>query len=349
MAMMTRKTGREIGHFARIKTYPGGLMEIMAADRPIFREPGWEPSDLWDTSPNVLRRDSEAIPEAGKAASITRAMRRARAQVRDIALCNGFRWFVTLTLDQAKVDRYDMSAITRKLNVWLDNAVRRRGLRYVLVPERHKDGAIHFHGFFSDALEVIDSGTMTGPGWKRPRKPRSERDRVAWLAEGKRVVYNLPGWTLGFTTALEVYGDYQAAVGYVCKYIGKQGEKPGGRWYYSGGDLRRPEVSYAALSVRDVENLHGSYTFRVDEAGIGMAVWRGRVEAMENPVDKLGGLGPSQFLDEKGEFTFSGLSNSEKNSGGTGSHVAPRGAGWAQKMERRIGDDEDGISFKPRG
>ena len=79
---------------------------------------------------------------------------------------------VTLTLDQTQVDRYDMAAITRKLNAWLSNQVQRRGLIYVLVPERHKDGAIHFHGFFNDVLDRVDSGTMIPPGGGKPRKPR---------------------------------------------------------------------------------------------------------------------------------------------------------------------------------
>ena len=75
-------------------------------------------------------------------------MRRAASKLRDIALCNDFRYFVTLTLDPAKIDRHDMDALVRVLNRWADNRVRRHGLRYVLVPERHKDGAIHLHGFF---------------------------------------------------------------------------------------------------------------------------------------------------------------------------------------------------------
>ena len=77
-----------------------------------------------------------------------RAARRARAALRDLALCNDFDCFVTLTLDGAQVNRYDPKQVIQKLNRWADNKVRRDGLRYVLVPELHKDGAIHFHGFF---------------------------------------------------------------------------------------------------------------------------------------------------------------------------------------------------------
>ena len=68
----------------------------------------------------------------------------------------------------------------------------------------------------------------------------AERRRL--LDGGAHIVYNLPGWDFGFTTALELYGDRRAAVGYVVKYITKAERKIGGRWYYSGGNLRRPEV-----------------------------------------------------------------------------------------------------------
>ena len=152
-----------------------------------------------------------------------RSMRRARAKVRRLALANEFSYFVTLTLSPEEVDRYDCQAIMKRVNRWLSNMVQRHGLSYILVPERHKDGAIHFHGFFNDAVEGVDSGHKTQSG---------------------QTIYNLPRWPWGFTTAMEVYGEYGAAVGYVCKYITKGGEKVGGRWYYHGGQLAKPEVEY---------------------------------------------------------------------------------------------------------
>lgn len=183
-----------------------------------------------------------------------RAQRRARAAVREIALSNPcLTLFVTLTLDRREVDRYDMAAITRKLNVWLDNNVRRRGLCYVLVPERHKDSAIHFHGLFNESLEMVDSGYVDKRG---------------------SAIYNLPRWTLGYTTAMRLYGERSAAIGYVCKYIGKQGDKPGGRWYYSGGPLARPEVTYCDISMRDAMAQPGAYTFTVDAAGAAFCMYR---------------------------------------------------------------------------
>jgi len=196
----------------------------MCSTSPDFREPGWEHPDPAALPPvRDADKPKRSDTAEAKAEDVERSMRRARAKVRRIALSNDFRWFVTLTLDPTRIDRYDVGEVVRKLSQWCSNQVKRRGLRYILVPERHKDGALHFHGFFSDALEAVASG---------------HRDK------GGRMIYNLPQWTLGFTAAIELYGDYAGAVAYVCKYIGKQGDKPAGRWYYSGGDLREPETEY---------------------------------------------------------------------------------------------------------
>lgn len=230
---MTVKNGQEITHNAVVYTYQDGSQDIICCTAPIFREPGWEAA--WGAEPEA--KPLPTAREAGKksqGADMERSMRRARAKLRRLALANGFEYFVTLTLDPAKINRYDGAAITKALGRWCDNMVRRHGLRYILVPELHRDGAIHFHGFMAGTgLEARDSG-------------------VEW--DG-RPVYNLPQWGYGFTTAQRLYGDYHAAVGYCCKYIGKQaGQRPLGRWYYSGGALQEPAKAYVDLDYRDVEN-----------------------------------------------------------------------------------------------
>ena len=226
----------EIMHNCRVKVYPDGSQELLVARETVFRESGWELADKWKPE---TKDDGGGGNESD---SLARAKRRARAAVRDIAFSNDFTHFVTFTLDASKIDRYDMNAIVKKLNTWLDNRVRRNGLKYVLVPERHKDGAVHFHGFVNNCLGLFDSGTVTGGELKRPRKPKSSRERERLLSSGCHIVYNVTEWRFGFSTAIELYGNYKSAVGYVCKYISKETEKIGGRWYYSGGALKRPDV-----------------------------------------------------------------------------------------------------------
>jgi len=226
---MIGKNVRLIQHNAVVYDYPGGQRDIICATAPMFREPGWEPAD------DSERRQGAARTKGKKSegSDMQRSMRRARAQLRRLALANNFQYFVTLTLDPAKIDRYDPTAVTKALNRWTDNMVRRHGLRYILVPELHQDGAFHFHGFMAgDGLIARDSGHQLGG----------------------RAAYNLPQWTLGFSTAQELYGEYSAAVAYCCKYIGKQSDqRPLGRWYYSGGALSAPKKTYVDMEYRDLQ------------------------------------------------------------------------------------------------
>lgn len=241
------KNGHEITHNTIVYAYPDGAIDVICAADPIFREPGWEAAG-WD--------EPKARPtarEAGKKSEGTdmeRSMRRARAKLRRLALANGFEYFVTLTLDPARIDRYDPTAVTKALGRWCDNMVRRHGLRYILVPELHKlrpgetQRAIHFHGFMAGSgLIAKDSG-------------------IEW--DG-RPVYNLPQWTYGFSTAQRLYGDYHAAVGYCCKYIGKQdGQRPLGRWYYSGGALQEPRKIYGDRDYRSCgENCENAVEYTI--------------------------------------------------------------------------------------
>lgn len=275
-----------VKHSAKAYIYPCGVMDIVASTQPDFGPKGWEHAEQYQWARRLLpgaaedprsgseEGDKRAEPQAA-AEDMQRSMRRARAKVRRIALANDFRYFVTLTLDPAKVDSHDGAAVVKKLNAWCSNAVQRHGLRYILVPERHKKGGIHFHGFFNDALPAVDSGTMRLPWAKKPRKPRSSAQREEWLAAGGQIVYNLPGWALGFTTAMELYGQYPAAVAYVCKYIGKDGTKPAGRWYYSGGDLREPEVEYFEMSPAELAAEYEDRAFVIYPPGKIIAVVNG--------------------------------------------------------------------------
>lgn len=233
---MGRKSRSDLMANAIVYTYPQGnhgVVDIICASEKRFLPPGWEEAE--DFFRPCREGPEPAKREKGKKSEgddMLRSMRRARANLRRLALSNSFTYFVTLTLDPAKIDRYDGAAVTKALNRWCDNMVRRHGLRYVLVPEQHKDGAFHFHGFMAgDGLIAVDSG-------------------VEW--DGRKV-FNLPQWTFGYTTAQELYGEYSAAVGYCCKYIGKQqGQRPLGRWYYSGGALAKPEKTYVCLDYREL-------------------------------------------------------------------------------------------------
>lgn len=261
---------RDIRSSGKLKIFPDGSFEAYAASRPIFGGGGWEASDVWAAEPRAHTRKAEPSAE-----DLARSRRRAAATVREIALCTPFDYFVTLTLDPLKIDRYSIDEAVKRMRSWLDNRVRRHGLRYILVPELHRDGAVHFHGFFNaEGCTYLDSGTLKIPGRKSPRKIVKASTREKYLQEGAQIVYNISDWSFGFSTAIPLYGERAAAVSYVCKYVTKSPQKIGGRWYYSGGDLRRADAVYLDLEFRDLE-ARGAYTFGITGAAVAMAILKG--------------------------------------------------------------------------
>lgn len=197
---------------------------------------------------------SKYTPElSSKEENLSRSKRRAKSALLDFVLCNDFKCFVTLTLNADRINRYDYKAIIYKLNTYLDNRVRRCGLKYVGVPELHKDGAIHFHLLCNDVLPTIYSGCVIRPTGGKPVK-ESTATRQGYKLDECRKVYNITDWTLGHSTMYHTYGDVMAVANYVVKYITKSSEKVGGRWYYSGGDLLKPVIRYDRVSFNDIDN-----------------------------------------------------------------------------------------------
>lgn len=217
----------------RLKISPsGGLLEAMYTSRPVFNWGGFESQKKGkkDDHFSVAKCGTENEEKGFSAASRRRAYKR----VFDLAACNEgtFDLFITMTLDKTKVDRYDMDKIYPKLKKWLDNRVQRKGLKYIIVPEYHQDGAIHFHGLInSSAVKLKDSGKRV---WQRDS-----------LSYGK-TIYNVADWSYGFTTACKLSGEYEHVCKYITKYVTKQteGGMIGGRYYYHGGDLQEPHYEY---------------------------------------------------------------------------------------------------------
>lgn len=358
----SRSAAMEPLHNCRIKRYPDGSAAIVAASAPfgggeVRQEPSrydrdGVPQDIWDVlGISSVQRQEDAYEALERAAiqddgvderaagararaNLDRARRRARSAVRDLGMCNDWSWFVTLTLDPQRINRYDPAEVVRHLNHWLDNHVRRHGLKYVLVPEHHKDGAIHFHGFFNDALPVVPSG---------------HRDK------GGHPIYNLPSWGWGFSTAIGLYGCRAAAVAYCCKYVAKQQEKIGGRWYYSGGKLRRPEVSwcdvdFAALcAVQDarqfqVEGLPRTRFVALRTDGVLTSQESCEVNRQE---DQGGAQDPREGGGNQNEFTISGLSPAPAAPPAPGPAAAP---GRPMTPEKSGGEEphhDHGIPAQP--
>lgn len=73
---------------------------------------------------------------------------RAKNTVKEIALCNNFTYFCTFTQNAALRDRFDLSKFREDFARFVrnENRGREEKIKYLLIPELHKDGAVHMHG-----------------------------------------------------------------------------------------------------------------------------------------------------------------------------------------------------------
>lgn len=162
--------------------------------------------------------------------SIRTSCSRSKKMIYDISRSNYWDWFLTFTFDPEKVDRFNYLECAKKLSRWLDRLRKRcPGMIYLVVPEKHKSGAFHFHGLFANVsdLEFVESGHFDSSG---------------------KMVYNVDKYKFGFTTATRI-GDTHKASSYLCKYITKElcAVSMGKKRYWASKNVRRPVVTELLL------------------------------------------------------------------------------------------------------
>lgn len=75
------------------------------------------------------------------------SLSRSRRMIRELALCNAFEYFATLTINSTSCDRFSLTECQERLRNRL-KALKRinKDFAYIFITERHKNGAFHFHG-----------------------------------------------------------------------------------------------------------------------------------------------------------------------------------------------------------
>ena len=214
----------DISSNARVLEYPYADAMLQVCNTPIFRAAGWE-----------CRQRPYTVPPKGQAADPERAAVssrcRAKREVRDIAMCNRFSHFLTWTLNGAVIDRYGTDTVRKAVLTWLKNASHRKGFRYLIIAERHKDGAIHFHG-------------LCNPGLVRLERATHPRTGAALSTDRGQPIFNMPEWRYGFSTCIPIDEHYERTCQYLTKYFEKDFTKIFGKWYFASRDLiRKPQIS----------------------------------------------------------------------------------------------------------
>lgn len=148
-----------------------------------------------------------------------RSTRRSKQGIYELARANNWEWFATFTF---KDNRYDYLLCKNKLRKWLSHTKERKcpSLEWLCVPERHRDGAYHFHALLKgDIGSIIDF-----KGWNEEK-------------------YLFTNYKLGISE-LERVKDTNRVSMYITKYISKDllGDIKNARRYFYSKGVEKPTV-----------------------------------------------------------------------------------------------------------
>ena len=120
-----------------------GAHTVKIAYCSTVRKPGWEVEN-----PTYVPKGSI------NSEKLENNLSRAKNTVKEYALCNDWDFWCTFTIDPHKHDRYNLDGFMKHFAKFINNYNYRNckgcpeyKVKYVLVPEQHKDSAWHVHGF----------------------------------------------------------------------------------------------------------------------------------------------------------------------------------------------------------
>ena len=153
--------------------------------------------------------DYEYSEEVIKENSIRRSLR----LFERVALSNKFDFFVTLTVSpKCPCDRSDYASVKAYLTSVLNAFGKRFPCKYLLCPDLHRDGTIHFHGFFQ-----LDKKYLRRAGNFRIFKQGARAPKFYSLFLNKKLGRN------DFRPLLSCFG--RSSVSYALKYVRKASEQ----------------------------------------------------------------------------------------------------------------------------
>lgn len=182
------------------------------------------------------------VEEATVDLKLANNISRAKSAITEIAFCNDWDWFITLTISPEKFDRYNLKLYIKSLSQFIRNISKKYDskIQYMLVPELHKDGAWHMHGYINGLPDDVISGFVKG------------------VHPDELVVNGYKNWIdyenkFGFCSLGKIK-DKAAATSYLISYIKKSMESRitelGAHLYYASQKLNRATT---------VNELYGCY------------------------------------------------------------------------------------------
>jgi hypothetical protein len=159
------------------------------------------------------------------------SIRRTKTTISDLILCNNFDYFVTFTFAK---DRYNIEKCKKRMTKWLYKQQQRYGeFQYLIVPEHHKDGALHFHALL-----------------------RNYKGQIKPAFENNKKIYNIKSYKHGYSTLIKINKTNKDTIklsNYLKKYITKDmPTDKNKKRYWVSRNLTRP-VKIHNVPINNIE------------------------------------------------------------------------------------------------
>ncbi len=197
-------------------------------------------------------RGYTAKGKAGNAEKLENSISRTRARIQELALCNPWDWFVTLTIDRKKQDRSDLKSFMKSFTQFFRDCRKknRADMQYLFIPEHHQDGNWHLHGFLKGL-----------PFSELHAFQRTEHlpYRILQRLDMNKATYTWKGYAEKFGYAvLEPIENHEAAARYITKYITKESmhtiQRLNDHAFYASHGLKQSEVVMHDVLCYGVKN-----------------------------------------------------------------------------------------------
>lgn len=178
---------------------------------------------------------------------------RAKNAVFELAMCNPWRYWGTFTMDKEMNDRNDLKGYYKKFTQWIRNYNKKHNIRirYLFVPEKHKKGTWHMHGFLyglpEEHLVPFKNGDKSKNGKPIPMK-LWKNGYLNWPAYAEKFGY----------CSFDTINNHEAIAKYLTKYVTKDVESSvkevNAKSYYNSRGLEKATEyirGYLAIPVTD--------------------------------------------------------------------------------------------------
>lgn len=202
--------------------------------------------------------------------TIKEAVRRSKNKIYNIIMANNFEYWATQTFNNKVVDRYNLDEIIKKYNKKLYNLkyTKYNNLKWLIVPEEHKDGAYHLHMLISG----IPKEKIIYSGYDYYNKEKNYSRKVYnWI---DTINYGFNDYV--YIGDIEILEKIKIA-SYITKYITKDlaDKRFNRKMFWTSKGLKKPtEIKALTTNIDDIINndklliSHNNYYIKDNDGNI---------------------------------------------------------------------------------